>query len=184
MRLRYTYLIFGLLLTLLIGSCAGPPQFGWSAVPTRDQTPLDSATAIAYKNATLSVDFFPTYASLASPTLSQSFTEALRDIFQSQSQYQVINKNGTIQLTGSITGYNVKPIAIQSSEVAASNRLTITVSVKYADSLNEEKDFEQNFTRFADFDADQSLSAVEDALIEEINEQLVQDIFNRTLGDW
>jgi hypothetical protein len=183
MRLRYTYLIFGLLIALVMGSCAGPPQFGWSAVP-KTQTPTDPRLDSLYKSATLSVDFFPTYASLASPTLSQSFTESLRDIFQSQSQYQVINKNGTIRITGSITGYNVKPVSIQSSEVAASNRLTIIVSVKYSNSIEEEKDFEQNFTRFADFDANQSLSAVEDALIEEINEQLVQDIYNRTLGDW
>lgn len=183
MRLTFTHLVFGLLLSFGISSCAGPPQFGWSAVP-KGQTPTDPALITAYEKATLSVDFFPTYASLASPTLSQSFTESLRDIFQSQSKYQVINKNGDIRVTGSITGYNVKPVSIQSSEVAASNRLTITVAVKYSNSIEEDKGFEQNFTRFADFDADQSLTAVEDALISEINEQLVQDIFNRTLGDW
>ena len=163
----------------LMTACAGLPKYGWTPVPGGGDE-----TNPAYDNATIAVDFFPTYATLASPTLSQSFTEALRDIFQSQSKYNLIDKNGDINLKGSITGYTVKPVAIQSSEVAASNRLTITVKVEYTDRIDEEKNFEQTFSRFADFDSNQSLSAVEDALITEINDQLVQDIFNRTLGDW
>lgn len=158
-------------------------EYGFSPVP-RNDVPDDPALVAAYEKATISVDFFQSYASLAAPTLSQTFTESLRDIFLSQSKYRMIDRNGDIRVQGSITGYDVKPVAIQSNETAANNRLTITVNVKYTNTIEDEKSFEQSFSRFADFDANQSLSSVEDALIEEINEQLVQDIFNRTLGDW
>ena len=57
--------------------------------------------------------------------------------------------------------------------------MTITVKVTYTNSIEPDKDFEQTFSRFADFEANQTLSDVEDALILEIDEQLVQDIFNR-----
>ncbi len=180
-RNAYIILIAGFI-AIFVG-CAGPPQFGWTPVPKSAVT-TDPIIDSLYETATISVDVFPSYASLASPTLSQSFTEALRDIFQSQGKYQMINRNGDISITGAITGYAVKPVSIQSTEVAASNRLTISVKVTYQNSIEEDKNFEKSFSRFADFDANQSLSTVEDALITEINEQLVQDIFNRTLGDW
>jgi hypothetical protein len=44
--------------------------------------------------------------------------------------------------------------------------------------------FERTFTRFADYTSDQDLLQVEDDLVREIGEQLSQDIFNATLGNW
>ena len=46
------------------------------------------------------------------------------------------------------------------------------------------KSFEKNFTRFADFEATQNLSDVEQSLIEEINDQLILDIFNEAVVNW
>jgi hypothetical protein len=133
---------------------------------------------------TVSVQYFQNNASLAPPTLSQTFTEALKDKLSSQTRLAMINKGGDLSFEGSVTGYSTSPIAIQSTDQAALNRLTITVSVKYNCSFDEKKNFEQSFTRFADYTSSQSLTAVEDGLIRDINTQLVQDIFNRALNDW
>jgi DNA-binding transcriptional regulator of glucitol operon len=75
-------------------------------------------------------------------------------------------------------------VAIQGNEIAAKNRLTITVNVTYSNTKDEDKSFEKNFTRFADFEATQNLSDVEQSLIEEINEQLILDIFNEAVVNW
>jgi hypothetical protein len=64
------------------------------------------------------------------------------------------------------------------------NRLTISVSVKYTCAFDEKKNFEQTFTRYADYKSSESFSSVEEALIRDINEQLTQDIFTRALNDW
>ncbi len=133
---------------------------------------------------TVSVQYFPNNASLAPPTLSQSFTEALRDKLSSQTRLGLVNKDGDLAFEGSVIGYVTLPIAIQSSDQAALNRLTITVNVKYTCSFDEKKNFEQTFSRFADYPSTQSLAAVQDNLITEINKDLVQDIFNRALNDW
>jgi hypothetical protein len=135
---------------------------------------------------TVSVKFFPNYAPLAQPILSQAFTEALRDIFISQTSLNLVDKNGDLHFEGSITGYQSNPTAIQSGEVAQAslNRLSITVNVIFTNKLDEKQNFETNFTRFADYDASRNLADVETALIKEINDQLVQDIFNKAVTNW
>jgi hypothetical protein len=143
-----------------------------------------SGATIPPEAKTVSVQYFQTTATLAPPTLSQSFTEALKDRMSSQTRLALVNKGGDLNFEGSITGYSSTPIAIQSTDVAALNRLTITVNVKYSCSFDEKKNFEQSFTRFADFQSSKNLSSVEGELINDINEQLTQEIFNRALNDW
>ncbi|MGZ4033367.1 MAG: LptE family protein [Bacteroidia bacterium] len=143
-----------------------------------------SGASIPPEAKTVSVTYFQNNASLAPPTLSQSFTEALRDKLSSQSHLSLVNKGGDLSFEGSITGYSTAPIGIQSTDQAALNRLTITVNVKYTCSFDEKKNFDQSFTRYADYTSSQSLSSVEDGLIRDINDQLVQDIFNKALNDW
>jgi len=75
-------------------------------------------------------------------------------------------------------------MAIQGNETAALNRLTITVSVRFKNQKDKKQNFESNFTRFADFASSENLTSVEEGLIEEINDQLVQDIFNKSVSNW
>ncbi len=133
---------------------------------------------------TVSIQYFANQASLANPTYSQSFTEALRNIFQTQTNLALTDKGGDITFEGSVTGYATSPVSIQSNDQAAQNRLTITVSVKYVSKFEESKNFETNFSRFADYQSTKSLAEVEAELIKQINDQLVQDIFNKALNNW
>ncbi len=132
----------------------------------------------------VSIDFFPSYAPLAPANMPQAFTESLRDLFVSRTNLDLITKNGDIHFEGYISGYRTIPVAIQGNETAARNRLTIDVNVTYANVKDETKSFEKSFSRFADFDATQNLTDVEQGLIEEINELLVLDIFNEAVVNW
>jgi hypothetical protein len=67
---------------------------------------------------------------------------------------------------------------------ATLNKLTITVKVRYTDTKNEKNSYEQTFSGIEQFDANTNLSSVEQTLIDQINEQLTQDIFNKSLGNW
>lgn len=143
-----------------------------------------SGASIPPEAKTVSVIYFSNNASLAPPTLSQTFTEALRDKISTQTRLALVNKGGDLNFEGSIVGYTTNPVAIQSTDQAALNRLTITVNVKYTCSFDEKKNFEQTFSRFFDYSSDQSLASIEEQLIRDINVQLVQDIFNKALNDW
>lgn len=135
---------------------------------------------------TISVDFFPNYAPIVQPQLSQLFTEALRDIFVRQTSLELVDRGGDLHFEGSIVGYDVKPINAQASDIgqAAANRLTITVNVIYTNKLEEKKSFEQRFSRFADFDANVDLSQVEGELMDQISTELAENILNQSIGSW
>lgn len=133
---------------------------------------------------TISIANFPNQASLVQPSLSQVFTEKLKDKFVSQTNLTQTNSSGDISFEGYITDYNSQPTAIQGNEQAALNRLTITVKVKFINTKDEKQNFESSFSRFADYDSKQNLSTVENQLITEICTQLVDDIFNKAMINW
>lgn len=131
-----------------------------------------------------SVQTFSVVAPLADPTYGLSITEDLKELILNQSRLDLTTGRGDLQFEGTVTGYNVAPAAISSEEFAEINRLTITLKVVYINSLEEEKSFERTFSRFADFPTTQELADIEQTLIEEINDQLTQDIFDASLGSW
>lgn len=133
---------------------------------------------------TVSIAYFANNAPIIQPTLSQSFTEALKDKFNSQTKLQLVNKGGDLSLEGSIIGYSTQPVAIQGNETAALNRLTITVNVKFTNKLDDKQNFDQNFSRYEDYQSKLSLSSVEETLIKDINDALVEDIFNKAVVNW
>jgi hypothetical protein len=133
---------------------------------------------------TISIQYFPNNSQTILPSLSQNFTDMLKDKFSSQTRLALVSRNGDLQIEGEITGYAVQPVAIQGNDQAALNRLTITINVRYSNKFNEKQNFESSFSRFADYPSNKSLSAVQSDLIDEINKALVEDIFNRSVANW
>jgi hypothetical protein len=58
------------------------------------------------------------------------------------------------------------------------------VKVKFTNQLEEEQSFETSFSSFQDFETEKDLSSVEEDLLNSINNQLVQDIFNKSVTNW
>ena len=133
---------------------------------------------------TVSVQYFPNRAATIQPTLSQVFTERLKDYFLEQTNLSLEADAGDLNFSGEIVKYEVKPIAIQANEQAAQNRLSIAVKVKFENTKDESKNFEQKFSRYADYDSGQSLADVEEDLIEQITNELAEDIFNKAVVNW
>lgn len=133
---------------------------------------------------TVSVQFFPNRAPIVQPSLSNAFTEKLKDKFVSETSLALVKQSGDLTFEGAIIDYNTQPTAITGNDNAALNRLTVTVSVKFTNTKDSKLDFETNFSRYADYDSKQSLAVVEQDLITQINAQLVDDIFNKALVNW
>lgn len=143
-----------------------------------------SGASIPVEAKTISVAFFANNTTLGAPSLSQRFTEKLRDMVSQQTNLALMKANGDLQFEGYISEYQVTPVAIQSTDQAAMNRLTISVYVKYSNKFEAAKNFEQTFTRFADFKTSENISAKEPELVQEINRQLTEDIFNKAFNNW
>ena len=133
---------------------------------------------------TFTVYYFPNRARLINPTLSQNFTEELREKLTRQTSLNEISENGDIEFEGQITGYEFRPMSIQKEDVSAQTRLTITIKVKYTNHQVPGDDFEQTFSAYEDFDSNLSISSVEEELSAEIIDKLTEDIFNATIANW
>ena len=133
---------------------------------------------------TMTVELFQVRAPLATPTSAQVCTETVRDLLLAQTPLKLARENGDVQYSGDITGYDVQPVNIQANETAALNRLTLTVSVTYVNTLEPKKNSAFTIARFADYSSTQDLTTVEEQLVRDISKQLAQDIFDRTLGNW
>lgn len=166
MRCFITYFFF---LAIALSSCKTKVSLSGATIPPEAKT--------------ISVGFFTNNTSLGAPSLSQRFTEKLRDVVSQQTNLTLIKQSGDLQFEGYISDYNVSPIAI-SADQASQNRMTISVSVKYINKFEESKNFEQTFTRFVDVASDKNISSVEPELVTEIYRQLTEDIFNKAFNNW
>lgn len=131
----------------------------------------------------VNVVFFDNNAPIVEPTLSQSFTEELKNRIRTQSSLNVVRGESDAIFEGRITDYSIKPVAVTGNDIAESTRLTITVNVKYTNILNPELSFEQAFSRFQEIKGS-DIQAQERVMIREINRQLTEDIFNRAFANW
>jgi hypothetical protein len=133
---------------------------------------------------TVTVNLFENKASIINPSLAVDVTEKIKDVFIGQSKLKLANFDGDMDFVGTIVQYDVKPIAIQGNETAASNRLTISLKVKYTVEQYPEDNWEKSFSQFGDFPSTQNLSDVESSLVKDIVQRLAQDVFNKALSNW
>lgn len=133
---------------------------------------------------TIQVAEFPIRAALVYPPLQQTFENELLNYITHNTKLQTTDNASDLILEGEITGYNLTPQAVTENAYASQTRLTIQVRVKYTDLKNEKNNLDQTFSAYRDFDATLMLTDVQDQLCQEISEELVQLIFNATLGNW
>ena len=175
MKRRLSRKLSGLvaLLTLLLGAC-GCNVVKYSFSGTSIQPDVKSIT----------INFFEYTAQQVNPSLSNDLTEAIRTQFRKMTSLEQVDVDGDMEISGAITGYDVRASAVTANEMAAQNRLTITIKLEFTNRKYPEDDFEKSLSGYADYDSTQSLDAVESSLCQEIIEKLVDDIFNATVANW
>ena len=137
-----------------------------------------SGTSIQPDVKTVTINYFEYKALKVNPNLSNDLTEAMRDKFRKLTKLEQVEMDGDLELQGEVTGYEVRAAAVTANEVAAQNRLTVTVKLKFTNRKYPEDDFEKSFSAYSDYDSTNSLDAVESTLCQEIIDKLVEDMFN------
>ncbi len=135
------------------------------------------------------VNYFQNYAtqspgSTFEPGMDRDLTLALQDRILNQSSLDLVNSGGDLLYEGEIVEYRISPMTATAQQTAAQNRLTISVKVRFFNKTKEDADFDQRFSFFYDYPANQQLSTVKSAAHEVIFERITQDIFNASLADW
>lgn len=171
MKMKLCSIISSILISVLFSGCTISYKFNGSAI-----------NYDIYK--TIDITEFPIRASLVYPPLQQIFENKLLDSISRQTRLEETDGNSDLELTGEITGYSLSPQAVGEDAYATQTRLTITVRVKYIDFKNDANNIDQSFSAYRDFPSTEMLTDVQDELCQEICTDLVDLIFNATLGNW
>lgn len=144
-----------------------------------------SGTSIQPDVNTVTLNYFEYKAPKVNPSLSNDMTEALRTQFRKMTRLEQVEMDGDLELTGEITGYDIQAAAITANEVAARNKLTVTVKLSYENRKHPEENFEnKSFSAYSEYDSSNSLESVESTLCVEIIDKIIEDIFNATVAQW
>jgi hypothetical protein len=143
-----------------------------------------SGASISPLAKTFSVQYFQNRAPLVQPQLSQTLTDALIDKCKAQTSLKYVTSIGDVNFEGEISDYATRPLTVAADAQAASNRFSITVKVKFTNAIDPNLSFEQQFSRYEDYNSNLELSAVEKELSDKIIEALVEDIFNQAFVNW
>ncbi|MEZ4779657.1 MAG: LptE family protein [Flavobacteriaceae bacterium] len=134
---------------------------------------------------TFQVNNFVNNAPIVEPTVARNFTIELQDLLLNQTSLDLVNTNGDLLYEGEIVQYYTSPITATSQNTAAQNRLTVAVNVRFFNTKDSTKDFEERFSFYYDYGGSTQLigSQLDDAL-SIIFERITQDIFNKSLANW
>jgi len=134
---------------------------------------------------TFQVNYFQNNAEVIQPGIERDFKLRLQDLIQNQTNLSLTNSNGDLVYEGEITQFRVSPMTATANQLAAQNRLTITVNVRFVNRKKEDDNFEKPFSFYYDYPANDILTGpVLTAALEDIFERITQDIFNASLAKW
>lgn len=134
---------------------------------------------------TITIETFEYKALRVNPSLANDLSEAVRTQFRRMTSLEQVEMDGDLQIIGEISGYDVAASAVTADEVAAQNRLTVSVKVSFTNVKHPEESFSsKSFSAYADYPSEKSLDEVEGSLCTEIVEKIVEDIFNATVAQW
>lgn len=165
---QLTYILFAIL--LLCNSCTISYKFNGASI---DYSKVKS----------ISIAEFPNNAALVYPPLTTKFNDELNNIYASQTRLNIVNAGGDLDLSGAITGYTLVPLSVGANALAAENRLTLTVKVHFINNVTGEEK-ENNYSANRTFPSTSTLNDVQDALIDEMIEEIIDQIFNGTVANW
>ena len=134
---------------------------------------------------TICIPTFEYKAMRVNPSLANDLSEEIRTRFRRMTRLEQVEMDGDLEIIGEISGYDVQASAVTADEVAAQNRLTVSVRVDFNNVKHPEESFSgKSFSAYADYDSSNSLDAVESTLCAEIIDKIVEDIFNATVAQW
>lgn len=171
MKIQYIVISFCVAILLLAAGCTISYKLNAAAI---DYNVVKSIT----------IRDFPNQAPLVYPPLSQVLTEQMKDLYIRKTRLQMAPNNGDLELEGEIIGYDLTPMAVKEDAYESRTKLTVSVRVRYTNNQKSEDDFEQTFSAYQDFDANQMLDLVQEDLCKKIVEEICDQVFNATVAKW
>lgn len=175
MTLKNKQTLWGYTLLLLLLLCSGCSIYSFTG------------TTISPDIKSISIQNFENSTGEGPSNLTQVVTNNFKEYYRRNTNLNIVQSEGDLQLEGRIVSFNYSPAAIQregQQDIASLNRLTLGVQVRFVNQKQPEKDFDRTFTISQDYPQTLDITQLSTSQIEELSEQLVVDVFNKTVADW
>lgn len=134
---------------------------------------------------TISIQYFNNTSNYAPASLSQDFTQELRDRFQRETNLILTDGVGDIDFSGEIVDFRSQVTTTEADEFAAGRQnFIIGINVRYTNYVDPEQDFESRFTQSREVPGDMTLADAYDDHGEELLGLIIDDIFNKAFANW
>lgn len=139
---------------------------------------------------TLWIKPFPNNSALVQPELEQAFTIALQNRFFQRTRLKGQEIDPDIYIEGEITDYRITPATISTSTdpnlpaQAAQSRLSISVQVRYRNKVDKNLNFSRLYTDEILFNNDNSTVNISLSQLNQINDRIINKIFNDIVANW
>lgn len=136
------------------------------------------------KTKTIQVNDFPNRASYIWGPMAPMFNNSLKDIYANHTHLSQVKRNGDLKVDGEITQYSQRNKSVSSEGYSAQTELSMTVNVRFTNTVNPNESFEKQFTATQSYETTQSLSSVQEELVQAMVKDITEQIFNATVANW
>ena len=153
-----------------------------------------TACSVSYKFNGASIDYtkiktiqiaeFPIRSAYVWGPMGPLFNNELKDQFTGHTRLSLVRRNGDLKLEGEITRYEQRNKAVSSEGYSAQTELSMTVNVRFTNSVDHAQDFEQQFTATQSYDSSLSLNSVQNDLVAKMIKDICDQIFNACVANW
>ena len=133
---------------------------------------------------TFSVEPFSNRAAYQWAPMAPMFNTSLTDRYNDQTKLVQVKRDGDLALSGEITSYDQTNKSISADGYSSMVQLKMTVKVKFTNRNKHSDDFERTFSSSREYDSSQQLSAVQEELVQQMIDDIVDQVFNQTVGKW
>ena len=107
----------------------------------------------------------------------------LQDKYANGTRLKLVKRSGDLQIAGEITSYDQFNKAVSADGYSSQVQLKIGVNIRFKNTKTGQQ-WEKQFSATTQYDATQSLAAVQESLVGEMLDDIVDQIFNSTVADW
>lgn len=111
------------------------------------------------------------------------FNNTLQDKYANGTRLRIVKRNGDLQLSGEITGYDQFNKAVSADGYSSQVQLRMSVNIRFKNTKTNVQ-WEKQFSATTQYDATQSLTAVQETLVDQMIKDITDQIFNATVADW
>ena len=168
---KYSNHLICLAATLLLMACSVSYKFNGASIDYS-------------KTKTIQIADFPVRSSYVWAPMGAMFNNQLKDQFASHTRLIQVRRNGDLKLEGEITQYQQRNKSVSAEGYSAQTELSITVNVRFTNTVNHAEDFERQFTANQSYETTLSLQQVQEELVGLMIKDLCDQIYNAAVANW